>query len=155
MRRRAVLAALLAAARPARADPVPFRRGSWQALLARGQGRFVVHFWGLTCGPCLAELPEWGRFLTADPGARLVMVAADPVPQPDDQLAATLTRCGLAAADQWRFDGGFAERLYFEVDPEWQGELPRTDLVAGGKSVDNWLGETDFARLRAWFEAGP
>ena len=20
----------------------------------------VIHFWGLTCGPCLVELPQWG-----------------------------------------------------------------------------------------------
>ena len=34
--------------------------GSWQALRQAHDGRpTIMHFWGLTCGPCLVELPEW------------------------------------------------------------------------------------------------
>ena len=29
----------------------------------------VVHFWGVTCGPCRAEMPQWGRFLNERAGS--------------------------------------------------------------------------------------
>lgn len=154
MRRRTFLAAGVAAAcvtRPALAETRIFKRGSWKSLLAARAGRpAVVHFWGLTCGPCLAELPAWGRFLATHPNAPLILIAADPIPQPEDQQMHTLARAGLADAEHWSFDGGFSERLYFEVDPDWQGELPRTALLP---SSESWLGETDFARLSTWLSA--
>ena len=60
MRRRRVLAAicfvaLLAPALGAEASSQlkPFGRGSWQEILRAHAGRpTIVHFWGVTCGPC-------------------------------------------------------------------------------------------------------
>ena len=44
------------------ADPLSFERGSWAKLRASHAGQpTVIHFWGLTCGPCLVELPHWGK----------------------------------------------------------------------------------------------
>jgi len=156
MRRRAFLAGALAAGlvRPARAALRGFGRGTWQALLEANKGRSaIVHFWGVTCGPCMTELPVWGQFLRAHPDAPLILIAADPSPQPNDALVAVLDRAGLTRAASWRFDGGFAERLYFEVDPEWQGELPRTTLLTTKGDQYSWLGETDFAHLAGWLAA--
>ena len=34
------------------------------------------------------------------------------------------------AAENWLFSDGFVERLRFEIDPAWQGEIPRTLLIA-------------------------
>lgn len=155
MRRGFLAGAVLASAlRPARASLRGFGRGTWPTLLAAHRGRpAIVHFWGVTCGPCMTELPEWGQFLRRHPEAPLVLIAADPAPQPTEALAAVLDRSGLAAAESWRFDAGFSERLYFEVDPDWQGELPRTTLLVANGAQDTWLGETDFARLDRWLAA--
>ena len=44
------------------AGPLSFERGSWAKLRADHAGQpTVIHFWGLTCGPCLVELPQWGK----------------------------------------------------------------------------------------------
>lgn len=156
MRRRTILAGALAASliRPAHAEMRGFGRGSWKSLLAANEGRSaIIHFWGVTCGPCMTELPVWGQFLRAHPDAPLILIAADPAPQPDDAIASVLTRSGLTQAQCWRFDTGFSDRLYFEVDPDWQGELPRTTLLSTDGSQDTWLGDTDFARLGAWLAA--
>jgi thiol-disulfide isomerase/thioredoxin len=108
--------------------------------------------WGLTCGPCLVELPEWGRFAQSAGGIDVVMVAADPVPEEPAQLLATLAKTGLSPVESWRFADRFAERLQYEVDPNWRGELPLTILLGRDGSVRSVLGTVDFADLRAWIE---
>lgn len=135
-------------------DPISFQRGSWARLAASHQGRpTVVHFWGLTCGPCLVELPEWGRLLAARPDLRLVLVAADPLPQPPERVAATLERAGLGAAESWSFTDRFYERLRFEIDPAWSGELPRTVLMAADGQRTILPGIADLSAVRAWLDA--
>ena len=156
MRRRTVLSGLLASGliRPARAEMRPFGRGTWKSLLAAHAGqRAIVHFWGITCGPCMAELPTWTGFLKSHPDAPVILIAADPAPQPDDALSGVLRKAGLDGVESWRFDTGFTERLYFEVDPDWQGEMPRTTLLNADARQESWLGLTDFARLGAWLAA--
>src|SRR5436189_6447372 len=113
---------LLLLASPALAEePRPFGRGSWQELRQEHAGRpTIVHFWGLTCGPCLVELPEWGRFTQSASVADFVMVAADPVPEEPAQLSAVLAKAGLSPVESWRFADRFAERLQYEIDPNWR-----------------------------------
>ena len=55
----------------------------------------VIHFWGLTCGPCLVEMPKWGKLLAERPDMRLVLVAADPLPQSPERVNGALQRAGL------------------------------------------------------------
>ena len=132
---------------------LPFASGSWQELRQKHNSRpTIIHFWGLTCGPCLVELPEWGRFAQATKGAEFVMVAADPVPEEPADLSATLAKSGLAEIESWRFADRFAQRLQFEIDPRWRGELPMTILLAPDGSARSILGSVDFAELRGWIE---
>jgi hypothetical protein len=155
-----VLAALLAGvigvvATTAHArDPLPFERGSWSKLRAAHAGKpTVVHFWGLTCGPCLVELPNWGRLMAERKDLTLVLLAADPLPQQSGQLAATLDRAGLGSAESWAFTDRFYERLRYEIDPAWAGELPRTEMIARDGTVTVLRGVADLARVRAWLDA--
>lgn len=156
MNRRAVLAGLSAAAiaRPAvAANPLPFERGSWEKIAASLAGKpFVVHFWGLTCAPCLVELPEWGKLLAARADMRLVLIAADPAPQRPEQVEATLNRAGLMRAENWSFADRFHERLRYEIDPTWAGELPRTMLIAGDGTRTVLPGVADLKQVRAWLD---
>jgi thiol-disulfide isomerase/thioredoxin len=150
----ALLAALLLPDAARAADPLPFERGSWAKLVARHEGQAtVVHFWGLTCGPCLVELPNWGKLAAARRDLRLVLVAADPLPQPPDQVAATLERAGLSGAESWSFTDRFYERLRYEIDPAWMGELPRTVLIARDGHVTALPGVADLSKVRAWLDA--
>ncbi|WP_068497122.1 TlpA family protein disulfide reductase [Magnetospirillum moscoviense] len=129
--------ALLWAIAPAQAGDIrPFGRGDWARLSAAQAGRpAVVHFWSLTCAPCLAELPAWAAFAKRHPGIELILVATDPVAQAP-KLAAILARAGLGGAQSWAFDGSLAERLRFEIDPDWMGELPHTArLDAAGRAA--------------------
>ncbi len=161
MRRIVLIAAALtlglgaiALGRAQAADPRPFERGSWAKIRANHAGQpTVFHFWGLTCGPCLVELPHWGALLEQRRDLRLVLVAADPLPQPTDQVRATLDRAGLAPAESWSFTDRFYEKLRFEIDPRWAGELPRTVMVAADGTTTVLPGVADLGKVRAWLAA--
>ncbi len=153
-RRRAWLPALLLAlllALPARAVELePFGRGSYAALQAEAAGApLVVHFWALSCAPCLAELPGWARLARANPELRLVLVNTDP-PEAEPQVKRMLERMGVARLRNLAFADRFAARLRFEVDPQWQGELPRTDLVAANGTTRGVLGMLHRPELERW-----
>lgn len=134
-------------------EPQPFDRGSWAKLRAAHAGQaIVVHFWGLTCGPCLVEMPRWGRLLAERKDLRLVLIAADPAPQPPEKVEARLTSDGLDRVESWNFADRFVERLFYEVDPAWQGELPRTLLIAADGTPTVLVGVADLNTVRAWLD---
>ncbi len=136
------------------ADPQSFERGSWAKLREAHAGQpTVIHFWGLTCGPCLVELPHWGALQAARPDLRLVLIAADPLPQDPERLAATLAKAGLDKAESWSFTDRFYERLRYEIDPAWAGELPRTVMIDRNGKATVLPGVADLAQVRQWLGA--
>jgi thiol-disulfide isomerase/thioredoxin len=149
-----LLFALLLPPPPAAIAPFkPFVRGSWAQLQQAHRGTpAIVHFWGLSCAPCLAELPRWGQLLHDRAGLNLVLIAADPVPEDPARLEATLDRAGLASADRWMFADSFQDRLRFEVDPDWAGELPFTVRITADGKTTSQIGTLDFATLETWLD---
>ena len=128
-----------------------FERGSWQQLLHSHAGRpTLVHFWGVTCGPCKVELPELGEFMKRHPAVDVVTIDADLVPNSDAAALSMLQTAGLSAAENWMFSDGFAERLRFEVDPAWQGDIPRTILVSRNGEMTTIEGEAEPSALQKW-----
>ena len=68
--------ALLAACPAAAAEPRPFAQGSWQALRQLHRGHpTVIHFWGITCAPCMVEMPRWAELAKTDPWLDLVVAS--------------------------------------------------------------------------------
>jgi thiol-disulfide isomerase/thioredoxin len=136
------------------ADPRSFERGTWVKLREAHAGQpTVIHFWGLTCAPCLVELPHWGALLAGRPDLRLVLIAADPVPQDPERVAATLAKAGLEKAESWSFTDRFYERLRYEIDPAWAGELPRTVMIDRDGKATVLPGVADLTQVRQWLDA--
>ena len=134
-------------------DLRPFKRGSWQEIRQAHAGRpTVVHFWGLTCGPCRVEMPQWGKLLRERSDLDLVAIDADLIPNQVEDASEMLARTGLAGAENWIFDDPFTERLRFEIDPRWQGEIPRTMLIARDGKTTVIEGVADPAQVRAWLD---
>ena len=142
------------AAAPAAEAPFgmkPFVRGSWQQMLRSHAGRpTLVHFWGVTCGPCKIELPLLGQFMKEHPELDVVMISADLVPNLPGAARGMLDRAGLGTAENWLFSDGFVERLRFEIDPAWQGEIPRTMLIARDGTVTTIEGSAEMPDLEKW-----
>jgi thiol-disulfide isomerase/thioredoxin len=132
----------------------PFERGSWEQVLHSHAGRpTIVHFWGVTCGPCKVELPQLGEFMKHHPAIDVVTISADLVPNLADATKSMLGNAGLSSAENWIFSDGFAERLRFEVDPSWQGDIPRTMLIARDGEITTIQGSAEIAMLEKWSNA--
>lgn len=149
----ALLLTVFAVGRAEAVEPQPFARGSWAELQARHAGQpTVVHLWGLTCAPCLTELPHWADLQRERSDLRLVLLAADPVPQPPARVEEMLSRSGLDKLESWSFADRFNERLRYEIDPAWSGELPRTLLIDRDGTVTTLPGVADLGEVRAWLD---
>jgi thiol-disulfide isomerase/thioredoxin len=149
--------ALPSATAGARDDIHAFGRGSWQQIREAHAGKpFIVHFWGVTCGPCRTEMPQWGQLLNERADLNLVTIDADLVPNAPTAVQAMLSESGLSTgAENWMFSDAFVERLRYEVDPSWQGEIPRTLLIAADGATTALEGTADFAQLAVWLDAQP
>ncbi|MFN7984500.1 MAG: TlpA disulfide reductase family protein [Vicinamibacterales bacterium] len=129
----------------------PFARGSWKSITQEHQGRpLIVHFWGVTCAPCMSELPKWGQIQKSGPGVDIVFVAADPEPIDPANIDAAVARTGIGAGENWIFSDRFLERLRFEVSPRWGGELPYTVMIDRDGRRQNTSGVMDQAVLQSW-----
>jgi thiol-disulfide isomerase/thioredoxin len=132
----------------------PFARGSWHQVLHAHAGRpTLVHFWGVTCGPCKVELPLLGQFMKDHPGIDVVTISADLVPNLPDATRSMLDKAGLSSAENFVFDDGYVERLRFEVDPSWQGDIPRTMLIGRDGDTSTIEGTAEIAALEKWSTA--
>lgn len=148
-----VLAVLLVPAAGMTAEMKPFLRGTWAEIIKAKAGQpAVVHFWGLTCAPCLTELPHWAALKKERADLALVMIAADPAPEDVADLKATLARAGLDSAESFAFADGFVDRLRFEIDPKWRGEMPRTILIGHDGKATVLPGLADLAYVRKWHD---
>lgn len=147
------LGVLIASASALGAPPSlkPFERGTWQSVLRGHTGRpTLVHFWGVTCGPCKVELPLLGRFAKDHPEIDVVTISADLVPNLPAATQSMLEKAGLSSTENFVFNDGFAERLRFEIDPAWQGDIPRTMLISREGAITTIEGSAEIADLEKW-----
>ena len=139
----------------ASAEPLkPFVKSSLPEILKRHAGRpTIVHFWGMTCGPCRTEMPRWGAFLATHEGADVVTIDTDIVAGAPGAAEAFLADAKMPTTDAWRFADPFAEKLYFAVDPNWQGEIPMTLLIEPDGRVTRKVGAVEMRDVEAWLKA--
>lgn len=145
--------ALLAVAPAAQA--IEFRaygRGEFANLVKAHAGRpVVVHFWSITCPACVAELPQWAKLIGERRDLDILLVNTDDE-EMRERAAMRLEKAGLSGAANYGFADNFVEKLYFEVDRSWRGELPFTALVAADGSHTTVTGAIDDPDFVAWLK---
>jgi thiol-disulfide isomerase/thioredoxin len=128
----------------------PFGRGSFAEIRKAHAGRpLVVHFWSVTCPACVAELGDWTKILAERPNIDVVFVNTD---GETDRARVTrrLQATGLTKATHFAFADQFVERLYFEVDRTWGGELPFTALIDAKGETTTVIGVLDDPQIKTW-----
>ena len=128
----------------------PFVRGSHQQIVSSHAGKpFVVTFWSLTCTNCRDDLAMFGKLAQKYRDFELVIVSTDS-PEQKQEIAQTLQHYRLGRAESWVFADSFAERLRFEVDAQWYGELPRTYFYDAQGHVMALSGTLGHERTERW-----
>jgi hypothetical protein len=136
------------------ADAAPeriFERDSYAQIRASHAGRaLVVHLWGMTCGPCLVELPQWGALLRKRPQLPLVLIQVDS--STPTARTKRLAAAGLARAENWSAASEFDEFLRASIDPAWPGDMPRTLLISPTGEVKTIRGAASPAEVERWLD---
>lgn len=133
-------------------DFKPYGRGDFAKIVQAHAGKpLILHYWSVTCPPCLAELPQWKKLVDARKEIDVVFVNTD---DEDDRAraAARLEKVGLANVAHYGFADSFVEKLYFEADKSWRGEMPFTALVAPDGGVVTVTGAVDDPLIAGWLE---
>lgn len=149
-----ILALALGSARAADALQ-PFGPGSAATLAAAHRGQaWALVLWSVDCGPCLKEFQAMADLRRAGIGLPLVLVATDGLAR-QAEVSAVLARFGLADLENWVFADEDAQRLRYEIDPTWYGEMPRSYFHGPDGSRRGHSGGLTADELRAWAAALP
>jgi thiol-disulfide isomerase/thioredoxin len=154
----ALILALSAHGALAAPETQPLLRGSYQKIIAAHAGKpFIVALWSVSCTHCGADLEIFKRLAQKYEDFNLVLISTDS-PEQEAIIARTLQRYNLAQGGQkrlakvesWVFADSYTERLHFEIDPKWYGELPRTYLFDAKGKVTAISGVLDEAQTERW-----
>jgi len=95
----------------------------------------VINVWATWCGPCVAELPEFVTMhrMYRKRNFQLITISMD---EPEDKAAALKTlRENHVATTNYLSTITNRDKLADLLDPEWQGPVPYTLVVAPGGKV--------------------
>jgi thiol-disulfide isomerase/thioredoxin len=104
----------------------PFIPGSYQQLLDHNPNKpFILVIWSITCSSCLKDMALLNKLHKANPKVNMVMLATDDASATDD-IQKILAKNDLTGLENWIFADENPQKLRYEIDPKWYGELPRT-----------------------------
>jgi thiol-disulfide isomerase/thioredoxin len=134
----------------AHAEVRPFLPGSLAQIQAARVGKpFILALWSASCTHCPGELKALGDLARQYAGLEVVLVATD-TPELAPQLARLAESYGLGDQAQWVFADAQSEKLRFEIDRRWYGELPRTYFFDARHRREGRSGLIPGERLERW-----
>lgn len=104
----------------------PFKSGSYRQILANNAKHpFMLVVWSINCPSCLKDMDLLSRIHKNRPELKIIMLAADDL-SAADQIQQIVHKNRLSDIDHWVFADENTQKLRFEIDPKWYGEIPRT-----------------------------
>jgi thiol-disulfide isomerase/thioredoxin len=110
----------------AQAELSAFTSGSYQQILANNAKQpFMLVIWSINCPSCLKDMELLSAIHKNRPELKMIMLAADE-PSATEQIQQILDKNQLSGIENWAYADENTQKLQFEIDPKWYGELPRT-----------------------------
>jgi thiol-disulfide isomerase/thioredoxin len=104
----------------------PFTSGSYQQILADNAKKpFMLAVWSITCPSCIKDMEVLQAVHKAHPDLKIVMLSTDDIAETAEAQKILATN-QLTDLEQWIYAEENTQKLQFEIDPKWYGELPRT-----------------------------
>jgi thiol-disulfide isomerase/thioredoxin len=125
----------------------PFTSGSYQQIVSSHAGKpFLLSIWSITCPSCIKDMEVLHAVHKTHPELPIVMLSTD-----DSSERATaiqiLEKNQLTDVEHWIYSDENTQKLQFEIDPQWYGELPRSyffDKTGQRDGVSGVLSEQDY-----------
>ncbi|MGY6274220.1 TlpA family protein disulfide reductase [Methylomonas sp. MgM2] len=126
-----------------------FNSGSYQQILSEYSGHaFVLAIWSVDCPSCLKDMDVIHELHQKHPGLKIVMLSTDE-PVAVAEVEDILTKHRLIDLDNWMFGNEDAQKLRYEIDPRWYGELPRTYFFTSSHKRTGTSGALKIEELEA------
>ncbi len=104
----------------------PFAPGSYQQILADNPDQAVMlAIWSVDCPSCLKDMDVLTKLHDKHPGLKIILLAADDA-EALPEIKRIIAAHKLGGLEHWAFASDNPEKLRYEIDPAWYGELPRT-----------------------------
>lgn len=103
-----------------------FNPGSYQSIVSAHQQKpFMLVVWSVDCPSCLKDMELISLLHKKYPDLQIVMLAADE-PELEADIVKIIHQHGLSDLENWVFASEDSQRLRYEIDSAWYGEMPRT-----------------------------
>ena len=116
-------------ANTAQAEPQnlkPFTSGSYQQILTSNAGKpFMLAIWSVTCPSCIKDMTVLKAVHKAKPELKIIMLSTDDIAE-TAEAEKILASNQLTDIEHWIYAEENTQKLQFDIDPKWYGELPRT-----------------------------
>lgn len=103
-----------------------FNTGSYQQILRENAAQpFILAIWSVDCPSCIKDMSVLSEIRLKHPEIKIIMLSTDE-PSATPEVKNILARHALNDLENWVFGDDDAQKLRYEIDPAWYGELPRT-----------------------------
>jgi len=127
-----------------------FVRGSLAQIVDQHSGTpFIVSYWSIDCPPCFKELAMWSRLSQQYPSLSVVLVSTDGW-ELRHTVTKSLSELSVSTLESWLYAEENADKLRFEIDPKWYGELPRTYFYTATGEAEGVSGLIKQTKVEAW-----
>ncbi|HUX89993.1 MAG TPA: TlpA family protein disulfide reductase [Gallionellaceae bacterium] len=143
----------------------PLVRGSYQKIIAAHAGKpFIVALWSVSCTHCGGDLEIFERLAQKYTEFSLVLISTDSAEQ-GAVISRSLKQYHLGQpgpkqkragrVESWVFADSYTERLRYEIDAQWYGELPRTYFYDANGKATGISGVLDADKIEQWLLGTP
>lgn len=129
-----------------------FELGSFEQIVTdKNQQDHLVILWSFDCPPCITELEKISELHQQFPNYQLTLINTDAVEE-QMRVKKILQQFDLAGLDNWGFANSDEEKLRYDIDPRWYGDLPRSYFFPLEGKIKRLRGALSSDELLALFQ---
>ena len=111
----------------------------------------IISFWSIDCPYCIDDLKKLGKALSKNTNVKLITVCVDGK-ESAKKAERILSQANLPKHEQYQYAEVDEDRLRYNIDPVWYGELPRTYFYDAAHQVTPLSGKISNSFLDKWFK---
>jgi thiol-disulfide isomerase/thioredoxin len=111
----------------------------------------IISFWSIDCPYCIDDLKKLGKALSKNTNVKLITVCVDGK-ESAKKAERILSQANLPKHEKYQYAVVDEDRLRYNIDPAWYGELPRTYFYDAAHQVTPLSGKISNSFLDKWFK---